>query len=62
MSVERDIGTLQAEVKTLREDTTEIKKDVKSLLEFKWKSLGALVVISAIFSSAVSLAVEILRH
>jgi hypothetical protein len=36
----REMGEIKAQVRHLSQDINEIKSDVKSLLEFKWRLIG----------------------
>ena len=56
MSTERILGELLANQKMHGEDIAEIKRDVKSLNEFRWKWLGKLAAYSGIVATLASLA------
>lgn len=56
------IAKLEVEVGHLRTDVSEIKRDVKSLLEFKWNILGAAAVVAVVCSGAVLLLETVVRH
>lgn len=56
------IAKLEVEVGHLRADVSEIKTDVKSLLEFKWNILGAAAVVAVVSSGAVLLLEAVVRH
>lgn len=69
-NLERDIGKLLADVKSLsaelselkRTDLAELKKDVRSLLEFKWRIYGATALIAFVCSTIVEVAFALSRH
>lgn len=50
------IAKLEVEVRHLRVDTSEIKSDVKKLLEFKWRIYGATALIAIFFAGIVEMA------
>jgi hypothetical protein len=48
-------------IQFIYDDMREAKKDIKSLLEFKNKALGILVVLTALFSGAFSFLMALIR-
>jgi hypothetical protein len=56
-TLERDIGKLIAEVKAIGHEIESLKKDVRSLLEFKWRIYGATALIALVCSAMVEVAV-----
>ncbi len=52
------IGLLNDRIEDLKDDVTEIKADVKSLLNFKWQIVGGSVVGSVIFSVLVTVIIQ----
>lgn len=58
MADERLLGELLANQRHLHEDITEIKKDVKTLNEFRWKWLGK----AGAYTSLVALIVTIITE
>jgi len=44
----------ETEITRLREDITEIKSDIKSLLQFKWQIFGGVSALSIIVGTAIS--------
>jgi hypothetical protein len=55
VEVERAIGRLEGEIKGIRQDMTEIKKDLKSVLAWKWKIVGGALTVAAVVSGIVEL-------
>lgn len=55
MSDERLLGQIIAEQKHLHEDVKEIKQDVKSLNEFRWKWVGKMAAYTGLVAFVVSL-------
>jgi hypothetical protein len=59
--VSRALGELQAEVKTMRREQAQIRRDLREILQWKWKLAGVAVGVSAIGTFAFQFAVAIIK-
>lgn len=55
MNDERAIGRLEAEVSNIKNDVLDIKKDVKTLLAWRWKLWGTTAVIGVVSAAGFQL-------
>lgn len=56
------IARLEEQMKYIREDVKEMKRDMKTLLEFRWRLYGATAVIAFLVASAAEGIVKIMEH
>lgn len=57
---EFQIGTMFADIATLKEDVKEVKSDVKNLNIWKWKTIGATSIISSLFATLATFGISFL--
>lgn len=53
--MQRTLGRLESKVETICTDVSEMKADVKSLQNFKWRVAGGAAVLAVVLTGAIEL-------